>query len=340
MADLYSTDYLSGVVNSLQTVPQFLYDSFFNIQQTENSEEIHFDVESHVMKLAPFVSPLVEGAVVTEKGFRTDSFKPAYIKPKSPLDPTRPLKRYMGEQIGGTLSPQQRRQLIVAEVLRDHRSMIDRRMEWMCAQILMTGAVVVSGDKYPTQNVNFQRDAALTVTLGAGSRWGEASVNPLNDLQDWSDLILEKSGSTSTNIVMTTDVWKVFRSDAEVKSRLDIRRTGNTPQNMAQSSVQGIGGSYKGNIDGYDIWVYSGSYVDSAGATQKMLDAGTVLLLGDIMGVRAFGAIIDEEVLNAIAFYSKSWIQPDPSRRTVMTQSAPLPVPYRVNAMLKAKVLA
>ena len=37
--------------------------------------------------------------------------------------------------------------------------------------------------------------------------------------------------------------------------------------------------------------------------------------------------------------YVKSWIEPDPSVRFIMLQSAPLLVPYRPNASLKAKVL-
>lgn len=110
---------------------------------------------------------------------------------------------------------------------------------------------------------------------------------------------------------------------------------------MAQAADFGEGGSYKGNIDGFDIWTYAGTYHDDAGDKQNMLPAGTVLLVGDIMGTRAFGAIKDEEQgLSAVEYFSKSWVENDPSQRFIMTQSAPLTVPYRINASLKAKVLA
>ncbi|MCK7581297.1 MAG: hypothetical protein MZV65_40475 [Chromatiales bacterium] len=37
-------------------------------------------------------------------GFRTEKFKPAYLKLKGVLDSERPLKRAMGETIGGPLT--------------------------------------------------------------------------------------------------------------------------------------------------------------------------------------------------------------------------------------------
>ena len=37
-------------------------------------------------------------------------------------------------------------------------------------------------------------------------------------------------------------------------------------------------------------------------------------------------------------FFSKSWTEPDPAVRYLLMQSAPLPVPYRINASLGATV--
>ncbi|HHN72503.1 MAG TPA: major capsid protein, partial [Thermopetrobacter sp.] len=80
MADLFSTDVLIRVVRDLKAPPQFLLDRFFPIVQTEESEEIHFDVENRTRRIAPFVSPVVAGKVVASEGFETKTFKPAYIK--------------------------------------------------------------------------------------------------------------------------------------------------------------------------------------------------------------------------------------------------------------------
>jgi len=59
-----------------------------------------------------------------------------------------------------------------------------------------------------------------------------------------------------------------------------------------------------------------------------------------IEGYRAFGAIRDEAAgFQAVPYYVKSWLEEDPAVRFIMMQSAPLVVPYRVDASLCATVL-
>jgi hypothetical protein len=339
MPDLFSTNNLTAVVNSLQMPPSFLLGTFFPNVQTETSEEIHFDFENDVMGLAPFVSPLVEGRVVEAQGFITKTFQPAYIKAKTPFQPNIAIKRYKGEPIGGNLSPEQRMQRIVTDELINHRRRLDRRLEWMAASALRLGAITVSGEKYQTTVVNFGRDSALTVALSTPNKWGESGVKPLDSLQTWGELIFEKSGSAARNVVMDINAWKVFRADSEVKQRLDLlRATGGGP--MRLDAKIDDGGTYMGTIDGFNIWVYSGTYKDDSGNLQKMLPSGTVIMAGDLMGYQAYGAIMDEAAgMQALPFFTKSWLENDPSVRMIMTQSAPLVVPYRPNASLCATVL-
>jgi hypothetical protein len=97
-----------------------------------------------------------------------------------------------------------------------------------------------------------------------------------------------------------------------------------------------------GNIEGFNIWVYSGWYVDPADGVEKpIIPPGTVIMASPaIEGVQAYGAIRDEEIgLQPVPYYVKSWIQYDPSVRYVMLQSAPIMVPFRPNASVAAKVL-
>ena len=108
--DIFNTHVLTKVVEKLERPSSFLLDVFFGQEQTEDSEEIHFDIDKSKPKLTPFVSPLVAGKVVDDEGFTTKSFKPAYAKDKRRFDPNAPLKRTIGEKIGGVLSPMQRRE--------------------------------------------------------------------------------------------------------------------------------------------------------------------------------------------------------------------------------------
>jgi len=216
--------------------------------------------------------------------------------------------------------------------------MIDRRLEVMAAEVLRTGSLVISGDEYPTQNINFNRDPGLTVTLSGPDLWSDPSSSPLDDLQDWTQLSLQKSGVFINDVVMTVDVWKIFRKHPEIANELN-RFRGNSTMNTEAVNIQG--GVFMGEIPGFNIYVYSDWYVDDTGVEQPILPAGSVIVSSPKMeGVRAFGAIRDDEIgYQAVPYYPKSWVDNDPSVRYLLMQSAPLVVPYRVDACVYARVL-
>jgi len=339
MADLYSTNVLIKVVESLIRPSSFLLDTFFPQIQTQATEEIHFDIINSTRRLAAFVSPVVAGKVVQEQGFQTETFKPAYLKLKTPLTAGGALKRSVGEQIGGSLSPQDRQMARVGMTIQDHIDQIVRRMEWMAAEALRAGQVTISGESYQTSVVNYGRDAGQTVVLTGGNRWGQAGISPLNLLQDWALGTLKLSGAHSQDVVMDIEAWKIFRADSEVQQRLETRRVNNNA--MSMNAHAQVGGVYQGTVDGFNIFTYAEWYIDDAGVTQPMLPTGTVLMGGvGIEGVRAFGAILDDAAgLQAMEFFPKSWVPEDPAVRQVLTQSAPLVVPTRVNASFAATVI-
>lgn len=178
--DIFSIQVLSKVVERLHTPPSFLLDTFFPNVQTSDKEEILFDVTDSKPRISPFVSPLLPGKVVDSGGYRTKSFKPAYVKDKRCFDANIPYKRIAGETIGGSLSPSQRYERALATTLTDQLDNLTRREEVMAAEILRTGKVIVSGDVYPAQTVDFGRDEELTKALSGSAIWESSSVNPVD----------------------------------------------------------------------------------------------------------------------------------------------------------------
>jgi hypothetical protein len=78
---------------------------------------------------------LVEGKLVESRKYQTNRFKPAYIKDKRAPDLRKPVRRQIGERIGGgDLTPEQRQQANLAFEMEDQIDMLDRRLEWMAAQ--------------------------------------------------------------------------------------------------------------------------------------------------------------------------------------------------------------
>jgi len=340
MTVLFSTNAMLGIIAGLPRPSSFLLDLFFPLIQEEATEEIHFDVKDGTRRLAPFVSPLVAGKLVEAHGFETKTFKPAYIKPKMVIDTNRPLKRVAGEKIGGEIHPGQRVEILTADMLDEQVQMIQRRMEVMASETLRTGMVTVSGDQYPTQVVDFGRESGHTITLEGAERWGQSGVKPLALLDAWSLMVLKRSGTKPTTVVMDVDSWSVFKEDEDVRKRLDTRRV--IDARLSMGGPAGTGGTYMGTVDGFDIWAYAEWYIDPEDGEEKpVMPTGTVIMGSPaIEGTRAFGAIRDGDAgYRAIQFFPKSWADQDPSVRYVMTQSAPLTVPTRPNASLCANVL-
>lgn len=167
----FSTQFMLSVLYSLISPSTFLLDKFFTKEQLFETEQIFFDKISKKRRLAPFVSPIVEGQIMESQRREVDSFSPAYLKPKTKVQPNQALKRAVGESVSSPLSAAARIGLAVAIELQDHIDQIKLRLETMAAEILRTGKVTISGEKYQTKVIDFGRDAELTVTLTGTARW-------------------------------------------------------------------------------------------------------------------------------------------------------------------------
>lgn len=347
--NIFDTNVLIQVVPNLMTSQNWLLDKFFPNITESDTEEVSIDVDVGLRRLAPFVSPLVEGKLVESRKFQTNSFKPAYIKDKRAPDLRKPIRRQIGERIGGQYSAAEREMLNLQFELADQIDMINRRLEWMAASALQNGTVTVTGEGYETQVVDFGRSSDLTITLSGADKWpvtveaGKTNTKPTDDIEDWAQRMLKGSGAVANDIVFTTKSWKAFRLDTSVKDGAIVFPALSPFGNQINPGTQVQKGAvYKGRWGNYDLWVYNDWFIDPLDGKEKpMIADGSVIMSGaDLMGTRAFGAIIDPAFnYGPMAYAPKSWLQHDPAQRFIMVQSAPLVIPSRVNASLCAVVV-
>ncbi|PHM60628.1 phage capsid protein [Xenorhabdus stockiae] len=349
MNNIYDTNVLVQVVPNLITSQNWLLDKFFPNIVESDTEEVSIDVNVGLRRMAPFVSPLVEGKLVESRKFQTNSFKPAYIKDKRAPDLRKPIRRQIGERIGGQYTAAEREMLNIQFELADQIDMINRRLEWMAASAMVTGTITVAGEGYETKVVNFGRSADLTVTLSGSDKWptkvdaGKTNTQPTQDIEEWSQRILKNSGAVPTDLVFTTKSWNAFRLDTTITDSAIKFPALNPYGNQINPGTQVQKGAvYKGRWGQFDLWVYNDWFIDPVDGKEKpMLPEGTVIMSGaDLMGTRAFGAILDPAFnYGPMAYAPKSWLQEDPAQRFLMVQSAPLVIPSRVNAALCATVV-
>jgi len=338
--NIYDTTTLMAVQRNIKPVSNYWLALLFPMVQTFDTEHIDFDKVEGGRRLAPFVAPTSQGKIMTEQGYTTNRFTPAYVKPKHVVNPNKQFKRLAGEDIGGTLSTAQRLNAAVGENMRMEKEMINRRLEVMASEAVLKGTATVSGDNYPTTVVDFGRDAGQTVTLAVGSKWGEAGVSIVDDVEDWVNQTQELSGFAPDRLTVTPSVWKIMSKDAEVKALLDTKMAGQTAS-LDLAVGNGMPVQYKGRLGAIlEVWVYNELYENYQGVTVPVMEAGTIALTSSgVQGVRCFGAIQDAASMQAVEMFPKMWLQQDPSVVYTMTQSAPLMVPTNPNATFTATVL-
>lgn len=332
----YDTETLLGVYKELDPFNPFLLDLLCQSKVEFDDESIAFDKLSSDKKLAPFVSPMVAGKALRASGGNKYAFTPAYVKPKNFIDPKRVVKRRPGEALGGQLSASQRRQAILVDTMDEQRMKIKRREEWMVAQIIQTGKVIVQGENYPTSEVDFQRDANLTIDISGGAAaWDQATAKPDEDLEDWFALMM----APATHLVFGRGAYRKFIQSDGIKEWLDTRRGSDTELEMAPSTQLA---SFKGRLGGSgpECWTYAGYYIDENGDKQLFIpDNGVAILSTGAEGLRAYGAILDGEAdYVATEYWPKNWVEKDPGVEQVMTQSAPLPCFLEINGLAFATV--
>lgn len=343
---IYDTTTLLSVMSQQKVITPFWL-SFFPQQINFDTEDIAFDrVSTDYRKLAPFVAPNVAGRAGSISGYDTLSFKPAYVKPKDVVDPNMVIPRLPGEALGtGSLSLMQRRDAVVAEILKQQRTKLTNRNEWLAARALIDGTVTIAGDDYPSVTVDFRRDASLSYNLTGNARWSQSTGNPMADIKSAKQNAYNRSGVRLTRLVFGANAWEYFTSRVDLKELMN-KNYGGLDVSVTRMYDGYEGQEYLGHIQGIDgggrieAWLDTSKYVDESGNEQFFLDQDSVVGVSQfIEGVRCFGAIKDFDAgLRPLEMFPKMWRNEDPSVEYIMSQSAPLMVPRRPNASFKIKV--
>jgi len=350
--DMFETRTMLEPLETQFSPRTFLLNTFFDGGRTHDTVHVDIDIVKGKRKMAPFVAPRAEGRVIKREGRVTRSYRPPYVKPKRVTEAEKILaKRATGATPYSGPSPQQRAAEELGKDMMELTEMIVRREEWMAAQALFTGKIIVTGiidegddSSVVNDEIDFQMSASHKITLTGGDLWTEANSKPMNNLRGWKRVISKDSGRTGRVAVYGQDVIEVFVDNTDVQKKMDMRRV-----DMGQIDPQSLpdGVTYWGYLKdpGIDIYTYDEWYLDDDGNEQPMVPVDRVLLgATNARATRHYGAIQDldaiEQGLVETRYYPKSWrTKGDVTERFLMVQSAPLVVPHEINAFMSIKVI-
>lgn len=328
--DMFETRTMLEALEQVNEPNEFLLDMFFAGEETHLTDNVDIDVIKAGRKMASFVSPMAEAAVVEREGFTAMTFKPPYLKEKKPFSGADLLKRQPGETIfSGQQTPAQKAQAALGQDLVDLTRRFRRRESWMAFQALIASEIVCRGEGVNAK-VTFPRNTDHTIVLGADDKWTADTSKPLSQLRDWKLMVLKNSGWNPTVAVVGTDVAKAVMENASIQAALDLRRLERgeiKPQDLDQN-VQ-----YLGTLEGVEFYTFADWYQLDNGTLVPMLPADGIIL-GNPRArcTRHYGLIKDIRCDAVVKRFPKSWEEDDPSVRWVSLQSAPLPVPHECDA--------
>ena len=339
-----STAQLLGAFGVLDKAKPVLLNLFFPMEQTFDTEEVYFDRVQRARRLAPFVVPTVEGKPQRSRGYTTMGFRPPYIKEKHIIEPNKMMKRRVGEQLLGSMTPEQRFNLALADNMMIEDDQITRTEEWMAAQLLMAGSMTCTGEGFDPLLVDLNRNPAHTVALTGAATWSTAGVDAYEDCRSFAKLVQRNSGFHPSTIVMDPLAADYFINSPGVLRVMDsFRQTSGNIDLAGKVTGGGLGEEvkYLGTIGEFDVFQYQQLYTDDAGNVHQFMPDNTVIMGNTVgcQGIRTYGAIQDADAgLAPLRRFPKVWKENDPSAWFSMLQSAPLPLLGWVDATFCATV--
>ena len=232
----------------------------------------------------------------------------------------------------------------------DLREMIVRREEWMCAQDMLTGKVIVLGEGV-RDTIDFQFTNLLDISADKKKNWKNGTEhNKYADLKAWHERV-QKEGFTNCNVcIMASDVATAFLMDETIQKLLDVK---NYALAVIKPTQKENNVTYLGTIHelGLDLYQYNEWYVDDWTNPAKpeelpMVPDGTLMMAStNAQFSMYYGAI---HMLNQKTglwetvegkYVPDTFIEKRPDRRFLSLQSAPVPVPHEVDSWITVKVM-
>lgn len=292
---------LVKTVKKMYPVVQFLKDRYFPDGPVYYSEKALIEFKKKGRKIAPFVIPLVNGIVMEKDGYRTDIVDAPYIAPKRVITAKELEQKAFGESPESGRSPEQRENELESEFIDDNRISILRRHEKMCAELLLTGQIMMKhyataedaakGENYDLKYLRFY-EGEFKNKYKFTKKFKDMTTS--EKIQEFYKMatVLRKRGIRATDIVMTSDVSMLLMSDKDFlefynKAKVNIGEI--SPTELPDGVVSN--GSI--NINGVvmTLFTYDEIYEDLDGEEKEILPAGTITFLQPNMGTTVYAQV-------------------------------------------------
>lgn len=325
---LFKARNLTEVVNKIKPVMTEILDRVFGRKKFQTSSALQWDVKSGSDRILKNLKASEAAQIQNKVGGSTITCTAPRYAPKrfiaaSDLDQLRRMGDVAPELIGN----------MVSDNLEDMRGCIDRTREFQAAKAL-SGQIV---DDTGAVLVDYGFVGAQKPTLTTTDKWTDSESKPINKIRAWKKLIVQKVGNVQKFVAFcASDVMDSLLSNPSVSELIKYVNGGKVAEEGRIAMLAGV-----------EIVEILESYTDANGNVQDLIPAGYFALVGVAPGNAAelYAPTVDLTDPSGVGkgqaaamFFSKSWEEQDPSGRWIKAEARPLPVLFKPECVVYAKV--
>jgi len=350
--DIYSTHSLLMAVEQIAPLHTFLRDRYFPTNDATDifaTDDVLVEYKDGSKKLAPFVSPIKGGIVMTREGYNMERYTPPFIAPRRVLTIDDLKKKGFGEALFSQLTPQQRESAMLLKDADEMGEMIARREELMAAETMLNNACIMKHyaddlTLFESKEIRFYSEGANPAIYTPAADWDVAGTDIIADIAAMIRLLTAR-GLPASELIVAPDVADTIINNAGIQKLLDIKNynVGSIDPKTLPAGASVIG---RINVRGrmIDIITYEEQYEADNGTATQYIPAGKVILTAPASGRTLYGAVTQVEQYDG-QFHTyparrvpKYLSSAEGNTRTLTVTSCPLLIPNQKNPWISATV--
>ena len=355
--DLYAQSTLIGIQNLVPPLNTFLLKRYFPDGEIFPTPDCIVEYRKGNKILAPFVLPYKGGVTIGRDGYKVKKMEPPNIVPQRMLTIDDINKKGLNEYYGVAKDPVKKAAEFLTKDLADLSEMIDRRREWMAAELLTTGRITMThyADEYGEKGVdfilqfyeeNFDNEYVPEIS------WKDPDADIYGDI---SRMIQKaaKNGQAVSDLICNPSVVECIFKNKRLKEILNSQVASTFINFNFKDLPDGVSHVCTLNIYGRNISIFS--YMEDYNEknietgemeTKSLIPEDTVILIAPQMGKCVYGMITQMEEKDR-EFHSypklskvpKIYTEIKSDNRTIIVKSKPIVMPKNMDGWVVSKVI-
>lgn len=327
-----------------------LVNTFFPAKRTFVTEVVDIEYYKEGRKMAPFVVPGTKGVNMGRSGTEIRTYKAPIIKPRRIIEAADLSKRSFDENVYSKKTPQQRAQEVRARDIKELCNQIDRRKEWMAAQLLINGKYDIEGyaDDGKTvviDTIAFPDWQGKTILSGSDT-WDNPTAKILDILGDTSHDIRRKVQNVPTIAICSENVARYILANEQLRDIMMIPSRDNMAMMNFAPRIESPEIMRMGFIGALnmEIYAYDACYADEQGVLKQYIPDDHIVIGVPGRGQQLFGAVTQIEDDKQFHTYASEYVPKvsvdiESDTASVAVSSRPVLAPMYVDdwACLKVK---